>query len=191
MIGLYSSPRMRWTWPTWLSENCWRERRKLVWGCSLWSGEKPPLSWAHTIARLKIISRVNLQAEIMASNCIIFVLPFPGSRVFVARVARQTKTREYKDLDAHFTANLGYSHHQKSVILDAPQRRSKPNGRRIVAFVGGIDLTGKWRCTSENNLQTFKGQIEISKTALFLKKKWPLKLQKKVFYNCQRNDNED
>ncbi len=37
--------------------------------------------------------------------------------MFVARVARQTKTREYKDLDAHFTANLGYSHHQKAVIL--------------------------------------------------------------------------
>ena len=25
-----------------------------------------------------------------------------------------------KDLEAHFTANLGYSHHQKAVILDAP-----------------------------------------------------------------------
>jgi len=37
---------------------------------------------------------------------------FSGTRVFVARVARQTKTREYKDLDARFTANLGYSHHQ-------------------------------------------------------------------------------
>ena len=38
----------------------------------------------------------------------------------MARVGRQTKTREYKDLEAHFTANLGYSHHQKAVILDAP-----------------------------------------------------------------------
>lgn len=75
--------------------------------------------------------------------------------MFVARVARQTKTREYKDLDAHFTANLGYSHHQKAVIVDAPREisiRSKPeqhenngkvNGkRRIIAYVGGIDLTG-------------------------------------------------
>ena len=43
-----------------------------------------------------------------------------GTRVFVARVGRQTKTREYKDLEAHFTAHLGYSHHQKAVIVDAP-----------------------------------------------------------------------
>ena len=97
----------------------------------------------------------------------------------MARVGRQTKTREYKDLEAHFTANLGYSHHQKAVILDAPvksgqnfQKEPKPNGsvftvrekedtrpktqtafndlgsspenigRRIIAYVGGIDLTG-------------------------------------------------
>ena len=45
---------------------------------------------------------------------------FSGTRVFVARVGRQTKTREYKDLEAHFTAHLGYSHHQKAVIVDAP-----------------------------------------------------------------------
>ena len=64
----------------------------------------------------------------------------------MARVARQTKTREYKDLDARFTANLGYSHHQKSVVLDAPSSKGSSLGtdapRRIVAFVGGIDLTG-------------------------------------------------
>jgi len=81
----------------------------------------------------------------------------------VARVARQTTTREYKDLDAHFTANLGYSHHQKAIILDGPpekedldvrrERGSEPlcngNGaasgpRRIMAYVGGIDLTGEF-----------------------------------------------
>ena len=48
------------------------------------------------------------------------LLCFQGTGVYVARVGRQTKTREYKDLEAHFTANLGYSHHQKAVILDAP-----------------------------------------------------------------------
>ena len=71
---------------------------------------------------------------------------FLGTRVFVARVARQTKTREYKDLDARFTANLGYSHHQKSVVLDAPSSKESSGGdvdtRRIVAYVGGVDLTG-------------------------------------------------
>lgn len=77
----------------------------------------------------------------------------------MARVARQTKTCEYKDLDAHFTANLGYSHHQKSITMDADPRvpcqlietsekeTEKSLGatkeRRIVAFVGGIDLTGE------------------------------------------------
>ena len=78
-----------------------------------------------------------------------------GTRVFVARVGRQTKTREYKDLEAHFTANLGYSHHQKAVILDdavfesEDNQQTTKNGpsdapRRIVAYVGGIDLTGKY-----------------------------------------------
>ena len=82
-----------------------------------------------------------------------------GTRVFVARVGRQTKTREYKDLEAHFTANLGYSHHQKAVIVDAPIEGAsslphgpgEPNGgscssnlerRRLIAYIGGIDLTG-------------------------------------------------
>ena len=73
----------------------------------------------------------------------------------MARVGRQTKTREYKDLEAHFTANLGYSHHQKAVILDAAigteddhnQKKTTATStnqdpRRIVAYVGGIDLTG-------------------------------------------------
>ena len=86
-------------------------------------------------------------------------------------MARQTKTREYKDLDAHFTANLGYSHHQKAVIVDAAptaaanqsirlskseqqENNGKMDGnnaagvgdgkRRIIAYVGGIDLTGKY-----------------------------------------------
>lgn len=76
-------------------------------------------------------------------------LLFLGSRVFVARVARQTKTKEYKDLDAHFTANLGYSHHQKAVIVDVPvfvEDGGNPNEMvsRIIAFTGGIDITGKW-----------------------------------------------
>lgn len=105
-----------------------------------------------------------------------------GTRVFVARVGRQTKTREYKDLEAHFTAHLGYSHHQKAVIVDAPieqdhccsdfglgglggqktqaddekshpingsvkngkeqTQKSNIGSKRIIAFVGGIDLTG-------------------------------------------------
>ena len=104
-----------------------------------------------------------------------------GTRVFVARVGRQTKTREYKDLEAHFTAHLGYSHHQKAVIVDAPieqdhccsdyglggqktqvdqdekshpingsvkngkeqtTQKSNLGSKRIIAFVGGIDLTG-------------------------------------------------
>ena len=90
---------------------------------------------------------------------------FSGTRVFVARVGRQTKTREYKDLEAHFTANLGYSHHQKAVILDAPISKDIQNGqkvnskvapRRIIAYVGGIDLTGKIvNKQLKNNFGTF------------------------------------
>eukprot|EP00094_Tigriopus_californicus_P007112 TCALIF_06847-PA protein Name:"Similar to PLD1 Phospholipase D alpha 1 (Oryza sativa subsp. japonica)" AED:0.00 eAED:0.00 QI:0/0.87/0.66/0.88/1/1/9/545/745 len=82
---------------------------------------------------------------------------FKGSRVFVARVARQTKTKEYKDLDAHFTANLGYSHHQKAVIVDVPvlaRDSSHPNEMvsRIIAFTGGIDITDGRYDTPEHPL---------------------------------------
>jgi phospholipase D1/2 len=39
-----------------------------------------------------------------------------------------------------------WTHHQKTVILDAPSRRGKTSTeRRIIAFVGGLDLTnGRW-----------------------------------------------
>ena len=76
-----------------------------------------------------------------------------GTGVHCYRVARQTQAREYKDLDAHFTANLGYSHHQKAVILDGPmmhaakgQQQQQQQTRRIVAYVGGVDLTGECLC---------------------------------------------
>ena len=70
-----------------------------------------------------------MQADLQKLCCPIFCITLrqnlifaflTGTRVFVARVGRQTKTREYKDLEAHFTAHLGYSHHQKAVIVDAP-----------------------------------------------------------------------
>lgn len=103
---------------------------------------------------------------------------FKGTGVYVARVGRQSKTREVKDLEAHFTANLGYSHHQKAVILDAPVHgghnrqpdQMKGNGengenclrgeeskgpRRIVAYVGGIDLTdGRYDTPSHHLFRT-------------------------------------
>ena len=75
--------------------------------------------------------------------------------LFLWCLATAIQTREYKDLEAHFTANLGYSHHQKAVILDAAigteddhnQKKTTTTStnqdpRRIVAYVGGIDLTG-------------------------------------------------
>ena len=71
---------------------------------------------AHTVSKSAILYLKNFFFEKI--SCYFFLIS--GTRVFVARVGRQTKTREYKDLEAHFTAHLGYSHHQKAVILDAP-----------------------------------------------------------------------
>ena len=97
---------------------------------------------------------------------------FSGTRVFVARVGRQTKTREYKDLEAHFTANLGYSHHQKAVILDAPISKDIQNGqkvnskdapRRIIAYVGGIDLTGKIVNKQLNDVKMILVEVKLPK----------------------------
>ena len=90
----------------------------------------------------------------------------------MARVGRQTKTREYKDLEAHFTANLGYSHHQKAVILDAPISKDIQNGqkvnskdapRRIIAYVGGIDLTGKIVNKQLNDVKIILVEVKLPK----------------------------
>ena len=38
-----------------------------------------------------------------------------------------------------------YTHHQKSIISDAPNYEGGSAPRRLVAFVGGLDLTGgRW-----------------------------------------------
>ena len=51
-----------------------------------------------------------------------------------------------KRLDEHIKSSfvsVSYSHHQKSIICDAPS--SGDNPRRLVSFVGGLDLTnGRW-----------------------------------------------
>ena len=106
-----------------------------------------------------------------------FHFHFLGTRVFVARVARQTKTREYKDLDARFTANLGYSHHQKSVVLDAPSSKESSGGdvdtRRIVAYVGGVDLTGSTLTLESDLAGSISSEWDFFKWALL--KQEPMK----------------
>ena len=69
------------------------------------------------VQTLFLINRIHILVQYLALPQ---TLHFEGTGVYVARVGRQSKTREVKDLEAHFTANLGYSHHQKAVILDAP-----------------------------------------------------------------------
>ncbi|CAB4065983.1 PLD1_2 [Lepeophtheirus salmonis] len=86
---------------------------------------------------------------------------FKGTRVFVAKVGRQTRAREYKDLDARLTTNLGYSHHQKGVILDASGSKCQPitkaGPRRIIAYTGGIDLTdGRYDTPSHSLYRTLQ-----------------------------------
>ena len=45
-----------------------------------------------------------------------------------------------------------YTHHQKTVICDAEDPNSTDGRRRLIAYVGGLDLTGGRYDTPEHNL---------------------------------------
>lgn len=72
---------------------------------------------------------------------------FKGSNVRVALVPRQ---KLFSTLLNHTWASTCYSHHQKTIIVDSaiPQKLSTVSNagkRRLVAFVGGLDVTlGRW-----------------------------------------------
>ena len=69
---------------------------------------------------------------------------FQGSRVNCAMVPRWMDKHELTDhLQNQFSGNT-YSHHQKSIICDSPNPND-PSRMRLIAFVGGLDLTdGRW-----------------------------------------------
>ncbi|XP_071513505.1 uncharacterized protein [Panulirus ornatus] len=65
---------------------------------------------------------------------------FRGTPVVVVLAPRDRYTKDMFSTKTHFTS-LCYTHHQKCVIADAPILEM-PGQRKVVAFVGGLDLTG-------------------------------------------------
>ena len=66
--------------------------------------------------------------------------------VKVSRSDTTHRTFFEKSLNDHIKTSFvsaSYSHHQKSIICDAPSSGDSP--RRLISFVGGLDLTnGRW-----------------------------------------------
>lgn len=65
---------------------------------------------------------------------------FRGTPVVVVLAPRDRHSKDMFSTKTHFTS-LCYTHHQKCVIADAPIEEA-PGRRKVVAFVGGLDLTG-------------------------------------------------
>lgn len=65
---------------------------------------------------------------------------FKGTPVVVVLAPRDRHTKDMFSTKMHFTM-LCYTHHQKCVIADAPIEEL-PGQKKVVAYVGGLDLTG-------------------------------------------------
>ncbi|CAL4067307.1 unnamed protein product [Meganyctiphanes norvegica] len=65
---------------------------------------------------------------------------FNGTSVIVQLVPRERLVKDMFSTKKHFTG-LCYTHHQKCVIADSPIQEH-PGNTKLIAFVGGLDLTG-------------------------------------------------
>ena len=66
-----------------------------------------------------------------------------SNRVFCALAPREvTRTKELTDVLQNTFSSGAYTHHQKTVIVDAEDPTSIDGRRKLVAYVGGLDLTG-------------------------------------------------
>ena len=78
-----------------------------------------------------------------------------NNKVFCALAPREltnVKEKEFTDhLQNTFSAGA-YTHHQKTVICDAEDPHSIDGRRKLVAFVGGLDLTGGRYDTPEHEI---------------------------------------
>lgn len=69
---------------------------------------------------------------------------FKNTKVCCALAPREIDVNEFTDVLQNEFASGMYTHHQKCVILDAASRKACDK-RRLIAFVGGLDLTGgRW-----------------------------------------------
>ena len=70
---------------------------------------------------------------------------FQGTKVHCALAPRELEKSELTDYLQNEFSTGTYTHHQKSVIVDAPNMNFGDTGRKLVAYVGGLDLTGgRW-----------------------------------------------
>ena len=78
---------------------------------------------------------------------------FKATKVCCALAPREIKREEFTDFLQNEFATGMYTHHQKCIILDAPSRTSE--ARRLVAYVGGLDLTGgRWDSPQHHLFET-------------------------------------
>ena len=68
---------------------------------------------------------------------------FKNTKVNCCQIPREMEMHEFTDRLQNQVSTTSYTHHQKSIICDAPVPGQSTS--RLVAFVGGLDLTGgRW-----------------------------------------------
>ena len=104
---------------------------------------------------------------------------FKGSSVNVVLAPRDRYTKDMFSTKNPFT-KLCYTHHQKVVIADTPSPND-PSKRHVVAYVGGLDLTGGRFDTPEHPLfrtlvhehnNDFRNRMHVSTSASGPREPW-------------------
>lgn len=104
---------------------------------------------------------------------------FKGSTVKVVLAPRDRYTKDMFSTKNPFT-KLCYTHHQKVVLADVPNYED-PSKRHIVAYVGGLDLTGGRFDTPEHHLfstlvhehkNDFRNRMHVSTSASGPREPW-------------------
>lgn len=79
---------------------------------------------------------------------------YQGPNVVICALAPRelAEVKEFTDtLQQQFAGSM-YTHHQKSVVCDAPDPHQQDGRRKLIAYVGGLDLTGGRYDSPEHNL---------------------------------------
>jgi len=75
------------------------------------------------------------------------------NKVICALAPRELKeSKEFTDTLQQKFAGAMYTHHQKSVVCDAPDPAAMDGRRKLIAYVGGLDLTGGRYDTPEHQI---------------------------------------
>jgi len=76
-----------------------------------------------------------------------------SNRVYCALAPREVaKAKEFTDTLQNTFSSGAYTHHQKTVICDAEDPYAPDGRRRLIAYVGGLDLTGGRYDTPEHEI---------------------------------------